>query len=344
MNLQQFVLVMLFALCASCVVNPVPTPEATLAMASDASGDASGNQNGGIDDTVVAGVPTDAADSLTPTVHEVAVKDTEPAADQIKGPHVVMVATEVLATQKLVVVLPANKPADYSLFLQTAARLGHRAIALDFTNESVNITCGAELNCYEPVRLEILDGQDRSSKIKVNFSNSVQNRLAQLLVWLDKKYPSEGWHQFASGSTLHWEKIVIVGHYTSAGQAGIIAKVQNVARVVFLGGPNEAYGMQLAQWVNATHATKAESYRAFVHENDGGLAQIQAVCTALGLNASWMNLDGAAVLKYNNTKLMLTSLPLNAPTLGVVIDGTTPMSAEGKAIYTPIWQLLLKQP
>lgn len=90
----------------------------------------------------------------------------------------------------------------------------------------------------------------------MNFSNSVQNRLAQLLVWLDQKYPGEAWHQFATGSTLHWEKIVIVGHYTSAAEAAMIAKVQNVARVIFLGGPNEAYGMQLAEWVNATHATK----------------------------------------------------------------------------------------
>lgn len=63
----------------------------------------------------------------------------------------------------------------------------------------------------------------------------------------------------------------------------------------------------------------------------------------MGLGTSWTNLDGAAVLKYDSTKLMLTSLKVDAPTLGVAVDSATPMSAEGKPMYAAIWRLLLKQ-
>jgi hypothetical protein len=46
------------------------------------------------------------------------------------------------------------------------------------------------------VRLEILDGTDRTPLVDVDRANSIENRLIKLLQYLDANRPGEGWGGF----------------------------------------------------------------------------------------------------------------------------------------------------
>ena len=126
-------------------------------------------------------------------------------------------------------------PIFYRTFTNHAADMGFDAIGLTFVNNySVNETCNVQTNldCYSNLRLESLDGTDRTNLINVNRANSIENRLIKLLIYLENNFPNENWDQYLDeNSQIRWEKIVVAGHSHGGGTAGIIAKNHRFCKV-----------------------------------------------------------------------------------------------------------------
>lgn len=51
-------------------------------------------------------------------------------------------------------------------------------------------------DCPRDVRLEIIDGSDRTDLVEVDRPNSIENRLIMAIAYLQENEPSEEWGQF----------------------------------------------------------------------------------------------------------------------------------------------------
>jgi len=146
----------------------------------------------------------------------------------------------------------ATKPSDYTLFQQEAVDLGYHVIGLAYPNTDAVIgICNkkyydpnnpddmqlyaARQDCYLNVRLETLDGNGESPDTIVSQDDSIENRLTQLLAYLGKKYPDEGWSGLLDETGApKWSRIVVAGHSQGGGNAALIGKLHLVARVVMI--------------------------------------------------------------------------------------------------------------
>src|SRR6266581_4458845 len=111
---------------------------------------------------------------------------------------------------------------------EEAARLGYHVIALSYQNnvEVIGVCTGSpDPDCSGNMRREILDGSDVSGLVTVTWANSIDNRVAKLLAYLDGHYPAEGWSRFLNAdSTPKWSQIAVAGQSQGAGQAALIGK------------------------------------------------------------------------------------------------------------------------
>lgn len=285
-------------------------------------------------------------------------KDTDSAIDTYTAKpsenHIAYINTGLPARNQLFVFMPGSggTPAGNDRIDTTAANLGYHTIGLMYPNEpAVGNLCGGstDADCFEKVRREIIDGTDRSSLLSVNRANSIENRLLKLLKYLHGQQPTQGWNQFYDGADqLLWAKIVVSGHSQGGGHAGVMAKYQRVARVVFFASPKD-YSTALrkpAAWINATHATPTDAYFGFSHAEDetGCTPQQQLdIYNLLGMNdfGTFANVDGAAS-PYRNTRILTSTLSVANPHGAVLVDNAVPLTA-GKPTYLPVWTYMLTQ-
>ncbi|MSP91706.1 MAG: hypothetical protein EXR79_07865 [Myxococcales bacterium] len=324
----------LCVLLARCAVNPVPTPAAPQATAStDAAAAVDSVQyDGAVLATPADAAPTDgaaAADakptSAVPVVGFLAVTATDAATDPQFGDHVTASLSNTLGSGRLVVFLAGTgaTPKDYEALATEAARVGHRVLALAYPNNpSVASLCGEDSTCYEYVRHEVLDGQNRSPKIAIQSVDSIQHRLVAALQYLAKARPAEGWGSFVQGSALQWSLITVAGHSQGAGHAAFIGRQYSVARVAMFAGVVDATAMGPAAWVNNLHATPAAKYFGFVHTADPVYAKVSANWTALGLGATRTDV-GKTPGPWNTAQALVTSAPAVVPHNAVAVDGLT---------------------
>ncbi|NJN64844.1 MAG: hypothetical protein HC882_08155 [Acidobacteria bacterium] len=201
--------------------------------------------------------------------------DTDPAIDQWLDPHVAMLNGGVERRDLLFVFMPGSfgKPERTRLVIENAADQGYYALGLRYPNSwTVNTLCGAtgSLACFEQVRLEIIDGVDRTPLVSISRANSIENRLAKALAWLASAQPGEGWERFLDAGQPRWERIVVAGHSQGGGHAPVIAKYREVARVNMLSAPNDFIGAALANWLDDPHVTPASRYFGFSHVREDG--------------------------------------------------------------------------
>lgn len=288
-------LIVLLALSlGGCVVNPVPTPGSgsTTSLATDTStgkaNDAGADLGGTAEDTTAA-PNSDAVDSFVPATN------TQTGVSGEFGDHLAIFDAQVPSSGKLVVLLPdsAMQPKDYTKLLWAAAQRGHRVLGLAYpANPSTASLCGENSTCYEYVRHEVLDGQDRSDKLKVGFNNCIEQRLALALQWLAKNRPGQGWGNYVAGSTPLWQNIVVAGHGEGAGHAGFIGKVRKVARVILLQGPADSTAKGPAAWIASSAQTPANLWFGLSDKTATGFDGISANWIALGLGTSWSPVTG----------------------------------------------------
>ena len=284
------------------------------------------------------------------TIRSVPPADTDPAIDTFLEPHVVMVRDPLpdpkTLTRPLFIHLErtGSLPLDAKLYLSQAALSAHLVIGLRYPSDvSIADLCGTDPDpaCATNIRAELLDGVDHSKKVTISPANSINNRIAKLLAYLDKKYANEGWGGFLASGAPDWSKTTLSGHSLGAGQAAFIARQNAVTRVVLLAGPSDP---PTATWYAGATMTPQTAYYGFLHTADPSYAAIVAGWAAVGIpdtSAPGMA-DGPPVL-YESKDAILTSAPPTAGTSAhdaVALDSATPM-VNGHAIYEPVWSRLI---
>jgi hypothetical protein len=251
-----------------------------------------------------ATAPADATHSLSPrpmmsdapsadlVEHIVAPKATDVLIDRALADHYAWVDTKVPSNHKLLVFMPSARgtPATFTKVAMEGARLGYHAIGLMYQNDVVLAQACPPApdpsKCYENVRLDVLDGGDRSLPVAdVSDANSIDNRLTKLLLYLDNAYPDEGWSRFLKHGEPRWSHIAVAGHSQGGGQAAMIAKVRRVARVVmFSSVPDSLPSGQAPAWL-ASHMTPSNRYFGLAHECDAFFRPIVAGWDSVGMGA-----------------------------------------------------------
>ena len=274
-------------------------------------------------------------------------------------PHYVVINRGVPRKNQLVVFFPGTGglPLYYQLFSNRAADLGFHVVNLNYPNDdAVNDLCGApnaDLDCYGKVRLETIDGIDRTPLVNVNRANSIENRLAKLLIYLRTQFPNDNWTQFlGNNAAIQWSKIVVAGHSQGGGHAGIIGRYHPVSRVIMFAAMDFSgvAGMP-ANWIarpeTTPNATSADRFFGFSHMRDESVnftVLTTRIWTAYGMNnyGGVVNVDNAAA-PYNNTHSLTSDYKCrNANAHGcIVVDAFTPINTTGTAIFRPVWEYLL---
>jgi hypothetical protein len=302
---------------------------------------------------------------------------TDPAIDfaLVNGEHIVWPApVPERRIQKLFVFLPGagnNLPRDWKLLGAEAARLGYHTILLAYRNDApLAQRCPGELrneadpDCAVNVRREIIDGIDRPplGTVVATPANSIDNRLAKLLQYLDGRFPAEGWSQFLESgpsATPKWSEITISGHSLGAGEAVLIGILRPVHRVVaFAGWADARHG-----WVTLASPapTPSEKFFALIHQRDNFFARTCFAYQGLGLapacplagfgdptNTTNPLLVENRVPPYEGAHVLVTNLTPRNPTNiadpfhpSPSRDQFTPLASDGTPLLLDAWRYLL---
>jgi len=355
---QLLVWLLATAWCAACAVNPVPTPSSENSAGgrtglSDASAD--GGKRA-LDAAAAAEADATASDAAAakdtgldsgagePTVLPFDPTATDPAIKKALQPHRAWLTPAKAHSGKLVLFLGGtdSHPGQYDLLLAEAARLGHHVLGLHYPNEqSVAGLCGADLNCYEHVRRELLEGVDYSPKIAIGQAESIENRLIKALLWLELHDPGRGWGQFLSANKPKWAALIAAGLSLGAGQAALIGKLHAVDRVVLLAGVVDGSEKGPAAWISNNHLTESARYFGFAHKDDPLFARIQANWIALGMGSPGNAVDvDKAQVPYPTSQQLTTAWPTKQPHGSVGVDQATPMAGVVPR-YRDAWRYLI---
>ena len=224
-----------------------------------------------------------------------------------------------LARGRLLVFLPGTGalPLGYSKFLNNAADLGFHSMGILYepileespsgtTQIAVNELCAwqdpSNSNAHAEVRMEIIDGVDRTDLVTISFEDSIENRLLRSLQHLAQQFPSQGWEQYFEGNKIIWDKIAVAGHSQGGGYAALIAKSRLVERCLIFSSLDFYYkGARLADWVFDVSATDVSKIYYAVHEKDEvfTLLRYEAMAYRLGLKVYG---DSTRVEESNNWK------------------------------------------
>jgi hypothetical protein len=260
----------------------------------------------------------------------------------------------VAAKQLLLVFLPGTfgRPDNYRQIVREAAAQGLHGIGLNYPNNAtVASLCSgsSDANCFGNTREEILTGSDTSTAVNTTRANSIESRLIKLLQVMHTQAPTEGWGAYlgATGEP-DWSRIRVAGHSQGGGHAAFIAKRHAVDRAIYFGAPADANAAGLAPWVSAPGPTPGTRQAGFTHVRDelAALPVVSATWQALGLGGALTSVDGASP-PYGGARQLTTD---TAPASGAialsplhstpVVDGVTPLAADGKPLFAPVWRTL----
>lgn len=262
----------------------------------------------------------------------------------------------VVAQNRLFVMLPGSGaiPRFYREVVRTGASRGYHAVGLTYPNDTaVFDLCvpSPDPDCAGNTRREILTGEDLSPVVSVNRDGSIIGRLEDLIRYLDRTFPTEGWGQLLISGQLDWSRITVAGHSQGSGHAAYLGKLFSLERIVMFSGPSDV-GLTPttpAPWLSLPNVTPAGRQFGFTHTGDElvPLALVSQNWTLLGLSEFGPNtsVDGAAV-PYGLSRRLVTSAPPNpnppAPVpqprhSSPVVDAVTPLDAQGAPLYRPVW-------
>jgi len=166
-------------------------------------------------------------------------------------------------------------------FLHAAADAGYRVISLDYNDEpAVAVFCPRRpAACSSNFRRMRIygDGTSVDPSIDNTSAESIVNRLAKLLAYLDKQEPQEGWGAYLDGGRLNWGRIALAGQSQGAGMTAYVAKEHVIARAILFSSPWDFVvsggTRSLAPWIATPSKTPAERWFGGYHarENEAGL-------------------------------------------------------------------------
>lgn len=302
-------------------------------------------------------LPWALAESQSPagrvTERRIAPASVNPRITQWTANHFVWLPPSADGGQIMLLLAGSNgRPANFRLIGAVAAQQGYRAIGLMYPDDlAVLAACARDRDraCMARMRGEIIEGVDQSPHLNVDRDNSIDGRLADLLRYLARDYPSEGWENFlAADGSPRWDRIAVGGLSQGGGHAAYIAKLRSVPRVVMFGAPADGIRGAVAPWMQIG-ATPAERYYGFRHARDQ-FRSIPANWKALGLDefggvkdvdANTANFGGTHLL---TTDLLPASGSYEQAHASVFGDGPTPRRPGGAPVFEAAWRHLLGTP
>ncbi|MFN7829560.1 MAG: BPSS1187 family protein [Acidobacteriota bacterium] len=289
-------------------------------------------------------------------------RETDAQIDTDLEEHYVAYNPSVVPRNQLFVFLPGTGavPRNYQEISNLAADLGYHVVNLNYPNsQAVGTLCGglnADLDCYGRVRLEIIDGADRTPLVSVNRANSIENRLSRLLLYLHARRPADGWGQYLSPDNgLKWTVMVVGGHSQGGGHAGILGRYRPLSRVIMLAAMDfNTRANALANWIaqpaTTPNATPADRFFGFAHQRDE-LINYAILSTrawpAYGMNSygEIVNVDQTPP-PYANSHSLNSNLDIPGGFFhsGIVADPRLVRQPDGTPVYRPVWEYLLDAP
>jgi hypothetical protein len=207
--------------------------------------------------------------------HVVRPEAADPEADKWLQDQYALLDPGAPAAPQLVVYLVGanNKPVAGRAMMIELARMGFHVLAPMYADDyDIRGLCAPDKdpddNCHANLRLEAFEGIDHSPHIEVKPANSIERRVARLLVSLHAAHPAEGWGGYLHGDRPAWDRIIIAGHSHGASSAGLIGKIRKVDRVVMLSGPFDNRAGAPAPWTRLTPATPIDRYFVFSHAHE----------------------------------------------------------------------------
>jgi hypothetical protein len=255
----------------------------------------------------------------TPKEYRITPSTTDAAINNWNNPHYAYVPTGTAKNVLLVhFVGTGGSPQVSRRWLQYAATMGFHSIGIMHSNdETIASLCGNSTDsaCYEKVRREIIDGTDRTTLVAVNRTNSIENRLAKALQYLQRTAPaSENWAQFLTADqTPKWSLVIVSGHSQGGGHAAMIAKWNTVQRVIQFASVADFSTRYLAPafWLGQPKATPSASFFGFGHTQDESVpwGRLQQNWNALGLTpfGGVVNVDSVQS-PFNSTRQLYTRI------------------------------------
>lgn len=202
-----------------------------------------------------------------PALKEISPADTGAGIVMARGPHRLLVDTEVPFNGLLLVTLGGtnSKPSDLGAIGDLAGRLGYKVAALDYPN-SVISTKAREVGFpdgFGEFREEVVVGTPVSPIVEVDAANSIENRLLALL-----KSGGADFAEFVQKGELRWDRIVVVGHSQGSGHAAYLGKRHRLRAVLLLAGPQDTGEQGVSPWLSRKGETPPESFLALLHRED----------------------------------------------------------------------------
>lgn len=122
-------------------------------------------------------------------------------------------------------------------------------------------------NCGDDIggcRLEAFEGIDHHDRIAIARPDSIEERVAKGLAFLQTKHAAGDWQYFLDGASPRWSQIIISGSSHGASSSALIASRRLTHRVVSLAGPFDVG----QAWLKSEKKTPIDRYFAFTHTND----------------------------------------------------------------------------
>lgn len=216
----------------------------------------------------------------------------DPAVKAFDDPSVVLSPAGAGAQAPLVLFLTGTggKPAWSIPFLRVIAGQGYRVISLAYDDEpAVNQVCPKDPDpaCSADFRQMRIYGGGGSRTVSNPPAESIVNRLAALLVTLDRGRPGEGWSGYLVGDKPDWSRIVVSGMSQGAGMAAYIAKAHETPRVVLFSSPWDFTGAQRspAPWLSGASATPMDRWYAEYNQRENFADALKRAYAALRIPA-----------------------------------------------------------
>jgi hypothetical protein len=294
---------------------------------------------------------------LDTQTYKIKPSETDAAISKFNDKHAVLLNTKAPSKAKLLVFLPGTGATlkHYSKILNEAADMGYHVVGLMYPNKSeiyLNCFFNKDSTCYEQFRSEKFDGTDNTKKLKVDYANSIQNRLIKILQYLNKQYPTQNWGQFLEGDDVFWSKCVIAGHSQGGGHAAYIGKIKAVDRVVIFSSIDWIIASKMnAAWVSKTGKTPNDRVYAFIHTKDEYFkypnVQKQWQDYALDTLGGAVNID-IEKPPFNNSHTLITKA---RPTINILmphhcftcVNEFVPQNKKGEVdpAFKDVWAYLL---
>lgn len=291
-------------------------------------------------------------------LHEVAPQATDAGINDWTKNHVVFYTGAASRDGRLVVFLPGTdaNARMYTALLKAFASRGYSVIGLNYPNTlTVDNLCdnGANGDCYEQVRFEVLTGQDTSSQLAIMPANSIQNRLYKLLLKLQADYPSEGWGAWVDNVNQApvWSNIIVSGHSQGAGYAAFVGKVYKVARAVMIAGPADVLSNgSPVPWITAAGPTPMSDYVGFGHLADPFYPRYEPNWVAMGLGGQ-TRVD-TTIFNFSGVRNLISSIPpADGKATGLkchnslAVDQSTPFIGADTPLYEAeqVWRYIVEK-